>query len=458
MEAVTDPTRAMLREAWDALGGPAGMCELVEITGDPRGLLPSRLPALPAIVAAVSASTLAAALLESARRGKPPEAVRIDLDHVALAARSERYARAAGADQPDLFDPFSRFWRTSDGWLRLHTNYAWHRERALGVLGCRAQPQDIEQAILAWPGEALEDALAAAGAVGFAVRTEPDWSRHPQGRAVAELALLDTLPASGAGPQLEAGRVAGGVRVLDLTRVIAGPVAARTLAAWGADVLRLDSPHLPEIPALALDTLPGKRSALLDFADPAGRARLELLLGQADVVVDGYRPGALAEFGLSTDSLTERHPHLTVVKLSAWGAAGPWAQRRGFDSLVQCSTGIAVAEGDGERPGVLPAQILDHATGYLAAAAALVSLAGVQLGKPPQSARLSLAQTARWLTCGGIGELESERELRPGPQLVMLHGASRPVEVIGPVGRIGELRPQWSATTQLGGDPPSFGL
>ena len=238
--------------------------------------------------------------------------------------------------------------------------------------------------------------------------------------------------------------------------MIAGPVATRTLAAWGAEVLRVDSPRLPEIPVQTLDMLSGKRSALVDFAEPVGRAQLEELLAQADVVVQGYRPGALARYGLDPDALRERHPHLSLVTLSAWGVNGPWAARRGFDSLVQCPTGIAVMEGVDGRPGALPAQVLDHATGYLAAAAALLALAGIERGEPPRSVRLSLAQTAHWLMSAGTGERELEREISPEPFLVSLSGGSRPVHVIAPPGRVGELRPRWRATTEFGADAASF--
>ena len=270
------------------------------------------------------------------------------------------------------------------------------------------------------------------------------------------LPLLQSTAGEDAAREVRRDRGAVGRRVLDLTRVIAGPVATRTLAAWGADVLRLDSPSLPEIPAQALDTLPGKRSALLDLGQPAGRARLEELLAEADVVVQGYRPGALSRFGLAADDLAQRHPHLTVVTLSAWGSTGPWAARRGFDSLVQCSTGIAVAEGAGGKPGVLPAQVLDHATGYLAAAAAMLAVAGLERGEPPRSIRLSLAQTAHWLTSVGGQELGPPRDPDPERFLVSLPGAAWPVHVVAPPGLAGDLRPRWTSTTELGADPPMF--
>jgi crotonobetainyl-CoA:carnitine CoA-transferase CaiB-like acyl-CoA transferase len=190
-----------------------------------------------------------------------------------------------------------------------------------------------------------------------------------------------------------------GLRVLDLTRVVAGPVATRTLALLGADVLRIDSPGLPELPDQHLDMDFGKRSATLDLTAPGDREAFEELLTGADVVVTGYRPGALDRFGLSARALAERRPGLVVAQLSAWGAYGPWGGRRGFDSLVQVATGIAVTEGapDG-RPGVLPAQALDHGTGYLLAAAVLRSLTEQTERGGSRVVRLALARTAAWLT------------------------------------------------------------
>ncbi|MFE7838520.1 CoA transferase, partial [Streptomyces sp. NPDC057474] len=189
-----------------------------------------------------------------------------------------------------------------------------------------------------------------------------------------------------------------GVRVLDLTRVIAGPVATRTLALLGADVLRVDPPGMPEILDQHADTGFGKRSATLDLAADPGA--FEALLADADVVVTGYRPGALDRFGLSPEALTERRPGLVVAQLSAWGAYGPWAGRRGFDSLVQVASGIATVEGSVEQPGALPAQALDHGTGYLLAAAVLRALTERLDGGGSRVVRLALARTAAWLTDG----------------------------------------------------------
>lgn len=215
--------------------------------------------------------------------------------------------------------------------------------------------------------------------------------------------------AAAARPLAAAPLPAAGVRVLDLTRVIAGPVATRTLALLGADVLRVDSPRLPEAEDAHADTGFGKRSTRLDLADPADRAAFEVLLATADAVVTGYRPGALDAYGLAPDALLERRPGLIVAQLNAWGWTGPWAGRRGFDSLVQAGVGIAAVEaGDGAgalgragRPGVLPAQALDHGTGYLIAAGVLRALTDQRTGRPGgRHLRYSLAGTASWLQHG----------------------------------------------------------
>jgi crotonobetainyl-CoA:carnitine CoA-transferase CaiB-like acyl-CoA transferase len=251
-------------------------------------------------------------------------------------------------------------------------------------------------------------------------------------------------PAASGSAGASAARPAAGLRVLDLTRVIAGPVAGRTLAALGAGVLRIDPPGLPELPEAHLDTGPGKRSAVLDLADAERR---EALLAGADVVLSGYRPGALERFGL------DRHPHVVHVSLSAWGATGPWAGRRGFDSLVQVATGIAAAcAGPDGTPGVLPAQALDHGTGHLMAAAALRGLAARERGEPVRAARLSLARTAAELLAAPRREGPARA---PDPDRFRVSFGD--VELIGPPGALDGVPLAWAhGPRPLGGDPPAW--
>ena len=248
-----DETDLLLRQAWTALGGDPVLLDLVQLTGDGTGLLPSSTAALPAMTAAVTASTLAASVLDAARGMEAPKRVFIDREHVAVAARSEYYARSDALQEPDRMSPFFRFWMTADNrWFRVHGEYPWHRSRALEVLQCEDRHRSVKDAISRWRAEDLEDALDAAGGMGYAVRSEQEWWGHPQGRAVAALPLLQSETGAGTGRVADASRGTTGLRVLDLTRALAGPIATRTLAAWGAEVVRIDGPGLPEEPAHAL--------------------------------------------------------------------------------------------------------------------------------------------------------------------------------------------------------------
>jgi crotonobetainyl-CoA:carnitine CoA-transferase CaiB-like acyl-CoA transferase len=230
--------------------------------------------------------------------------------------------------------------------------------------------------------------------------------------------------------------------------VIAGPFATRTLASHGADVLRIDSPRLPDDPGSLVDTGLGKRHARLDLAAAADRRTVEDLLATADVVVQGYRPGALAGFGLDPAALAERHPHLVVVSLSAWGTEGPWAGRRGFDSLVQAATGIALECGSPDEPGVLPAQALDHATGHLAAATVLAAVARRRDEGGGWHGELSLARTAHWLLGAPRQAPEDGEPADPGPYLLSLPSAEGTVTVVGPPGS-----PPWRTAAAFGARP-----
>jgi len=447
--------------AWSALGGDPALLRRITVV-EREGALGARLPVRESARACVSACALAAAELAARRHGLAEvPAVRVDDGAVATAFTSERHLLVDGR-APVSFAPLSRFWRTGDGWVRTHANYPHHRERLLSALGLSASglsagrvpqgrgsqgpgsqdpvspgrvslgagaseaagaqavgaqaaewnPVEVDAVAAALAERSafdVEEAVYAAGGLAVALRTPQEWAAHPQGAAVAALPLVERarlddararvlplLPVTGT-PLLPA----AGLRVLDLTRVIAGPVATRTLALLGADVLRVDTPRLPELPDQHADTGFGKRSAVLDLA--ADRAAFEDLLAEADVVVTGYRPGALDRFGLTPRALAARRPGLIVAQLSAWGGTGPWAGRRGFDSLVQVATGIAAVEGRPGQPGALPAQALDHGTGYLLAAAVPRALTEQSYEGGSRLVRLSLARTAAWLTAKAPG-------------------------------------------------------
>ncbi|MBD0842417.1 CoA transferase [Streptomyces sp. TRM68416] len=389
-----------IESAWSAVGGDGALPGRVTWVAR-EGVLRARLPVRELGRACVGAAALAGAELGARRAGLGEvPGVRVDDGAVATAFTSERHLLINGR-APVNFAPLSRFWRTADGWVRTHANYPHHRERLLKVLG---RADRLEAAFAERSALEVEEAVYAAGGLAVALRTPEEWAAHAQAAAIAERPLverdrIDTAPARVLAP-IDATPLlpAAGLRVLDLTRVIAGPVATRTLALLGADVLRVDPPHHPELPDQHADTGFGKRSAVLDLR--ADRRAFEELLASADVVVTGYRPGSLDRFGLSPEALAERRPGVVVAQVSAWGAYGPWGGRRGFDSLVQVATGIAVTEGSRERPGTLPAQALDHGTGCLLAAAVLRALSEQYDEGGSRVVRLALARTALWLTSG----------------------------------------------------------
>lgn len=345
------------RLAWNAVDAARGAAErLVRVRGQEW-----RVETSPALIAAAFAA----------------------IEHVRVDGRA-----------PDVWAPFSGFFAARDGWVRLHGNYPHHAAAITAALGARDRAE-LETGLTAYEARAVEEAVRAAGGIAVAVRTPAEWARHPHGRATAGDPWV-SVAVGAARPRVRGGRLPmSGVRVLDLTRVIAGPACSQLLACLGADVLRIDPPDRPELLDQYLSNGMGKRSAELDL----NRARgcLESLLPQADIVLVGYRPGALARFGLAPEDLAERHPHLIVGSLSAWGEHGAWGDRPGFDSIVQAACGIATRCADavraGGRPGALPVQALDHATGYLLAAHVLTLLADARAGV----VRISLLGAARTL-------------------------------------------------------------
>ncbi|MFF7117364.1 CoA transferase [Streptomyces albogriseolus] len=409
-----------LASFWSGLGGDPALLSRVSAVERP-GVLPSRLPVREFAGACVGVCALAAAELAARRTGGGVvPAVRVDDGAVATAFVSERHLRTDGR-AAESFAPLSRFWRTADGWVRTHANYPHHRARLLTALGAPEDPDAVAAVLARRSAREVEETVTAAGGLAVALRTPEEWAAHGQAAAVARLPLvervrLDTAPAreftaAGGDPLLPA----AGLRVLDLTRVVAGPVATRTLALLGADVLRLDPPGLPELPDQHTDTGFGKRSALVDLA--SGREVFEELLARADVVVTGYRPGSLDRFGLSAEALAGRRPGVVVAQLSAWGATGPWAGRRGFDSLVQVATGIAHIEGEHGRPGALPAQALDHGTGYLLAAGVLRALSDQADAGGGRLVRVALARTAAEVRVGADGSAAHGGEVPATPWL-----------------------------------------
>ncbi|MEM9477782.1 MAG: CoA transferase [Pseudomonadota bacterium] len=311
-----------------------------------------------------------------------------------------------GWEMAPRWDPIAGAYRTNDGWIRLHTNAPLHRKAALSVLDCAPEASAVKAAVATSNATALESAIVAAGGAAAEMRALDDWQAHEQGRAVAKEPLI-AWDHTNAEPDA---KPLADVRILDLTRILAGPVCTRFLAGFGAQVLRLDPPWWNE-PSLEPEVTIGKRRAGLDLSNSEDRKIFENLLAKADVLVTGYRPGALAAKGYDTATRRKIAPNLIEVSLNAFGHTGPWRKRRGFDSLVQMSAGIA-HEGmiriGGDRPHPLPVQALDHATGYFMAAAVLRALRRRNQTGQITSARLSLARTAKLLSGAGTRDIAGD--------------------------------------------------
>src|SRR5262245_9017101 len=398
----------VLAALWRMGGHDASALDAIDLTGR-EPVLPSCFAVGTAAQATIAAAALAAAALWR-RRGAARQRVSVAMRDAAIEFRSERYLRAAGKLAPEIWDKIAGLYRCGDGrWVRLHTNFPHHRDGVLALLRCAYERDAVARALEHWGAEAFETAAAERGLVVTASRSFAEWDAHPQGRAVASLPLFSIDRIGDAPPEpLPAGeRPLSGIRVLDLTRIIAGPVCGRTLAAHGADVLLITAPHLPAVESLVMDTGRGKLSAHLDLRDAEGRETLAALIRDAEVFVQGYRPGGLAALGFGPEEVARLRPGIVYVSLSAYGHAGPWAGRRGFDSLTQTASGLNVAEAEAagsDQPKPLPCQALDHAAGFLMAFAAMTALARRAGTGGSWHARVSLAQTGRWIS--GLGRID----------------------------------------------------
>ena len=362
--------------------------------GDETGFGPLAIVGEDALPSSFAVTDLAVASLGAAGQAVaryaaadgPPRPVQVDRRRASFWFGET--VRPIGWSLPPLWDPIAGNYRAQDGWIRLHTNAPAHRDAALRALGLdQADRETVAAAVARWPATALEEAVVKAGGAAAEMRDLEAWATHPQGRAVAAEPLIRWEPLGAAAPiadPVDPRRPLGPIRVLDLTRVLAGPTATRFLACFGAQVLRIDPPGWNE-PAAELETTLGKRCAGLDLRDSKDRAIFEGLLSQADLLAHGYRKGALDGLGYDAARLRALNPGLIDVALNAYGWTGPWSGRRGFDSLVQMSAGVAdfgMRRASADRPVPLPVQALDFATGYLFAAAALQALTERRRGRP----------------------------------------------------------------------------
>ena len=455
-------------DLWRLGGGDSSARDLLRLSGtEPQ--LPSTFRVAAIAQASIATAGLAAAELWRLRSGAR-QTVSVDMRHAAIECRSERYLRVEGKLPPPAWDAIAGVYRTGDGrFVRLHTNFPHHRDAVCRVLNCGPTREAVQAGLMQWSGKDFEQAATDAGGVVALMRSHDEWRSHPQGEALAEMPLLSIERIGDAPPRTftQGKRPLSGIRVLDLSRVIAGPVAGRTLAAHGADVMLVASPNLPAIPWLTIDTGRGKLSTFIDLKTDQGRDTLRGLIAEADIFSQGYRPTSLATLGLAPNDLSAISPGIVCVSLSAYGHTGPWAVRRGFDSLVQTTTGFNYAEGEAaglDGPKELPAQMLDHTTGYLMAFGAMMARARQAVEGGSWHVRVSLAQTSRWLwSLGRIDGGLATPDLTPhdaqpfmqtmssgfGTLSAVRHAAilsSTPAHWARPAMPLGSHPPQWPTT------------
>ncbi|WP_261546470.1 CoA transferase [Burkholderia multivorans] len=442
-----------LTHLWQRAHGDADALSRAAVTGDDP-VLPSTFRIGTLAAATIAAAGLAAAECHRLRTGVA-QRVDVSVRDALVAFRSERYLRVDDGPPPELRHPVTGFYATRDGrWIQLHANFAHHLHGILDVLDCGERPADVAAAIRTWDGAALDTALADAGLCAALIRTPDEWAAHEHARAIAALPLFEIERIGDAPPEPIGGGTAArpleGVRVLDLTRIIAGPVAGRTLASHGAQTLLVNGPHLPYIAPLVIDNGRGKRSAWLDLRETAGVDALRALVRDADIFLQAYRPGALAARGFGPEALAVSRPGIVCVSVSAYGHAGPWAARRGFDSLVQSASGIAWREqqaAHADAPRHLPCQALDHATGYLAAFGAMIALIRRAQEGGSWHVRVSLAQTGHWLQ--SFGAVPDGMQAR---DLALDDVRDRIDRIASAFGTIDTVRP----AERLSATPPSF--
>lgn len=396
--------RRVSETLWQLASMPPSALDNLALSGD-APLLPTSFHVGVAAQATIACAALSAVTLGQ-RRGTAPQRVSVDMHDAERECTG--YFTLDGA-APTAWAPLSGLYPCADGFVRIHANFAHHRDGALRLLGITADAasvtrDDVTRALATWRKVDFESAAARAGMVASACRTFDEWDALPQAARIAALPLF-TLEKIGdadpvALPEAHDGTPPlDGIRVLDLTRILAGPVCGRTLAAYGADVMLINSPDLPNIEAIA-DTSRGKRSTLIDLTRQQGCETLRELTRGAHVFVQGYRPGGLARFGFGASDAARLSPGIVYVSLSAYGHEGAWSDRRGFDSLVQTATGFNRAEAEAagtDQPRPLPVQILDFASGFLMAFAAQAALHRQLDEGGSWHVRVSLAQTAHWL-------------------------------------------------------------
>ncbi len=394
----------------------------------------------------------------------------IDVRHAAAGLRSSYHMRlpAGGGGFKDVSNPeheaartMTQPWPTKDGrWFLPHFGLPNLKARVLEVLGCDATPEAVADAVASWDALALEAAIDEARACGAMVRSHDEWQAEPHGRVLAAKPVVEIVKIGESDPEplAEAARPLSGIRTLDLTRILAGPVAARTLAEHGGDVLMVTAEGLPQVDEHVIDTSHGKRSCFLDLKMADEAATLKELVRDADVFSQGYRPGTLEGLGFGADDLARIRPGIIYASISCFGADGPFSHRAGWEQIGQTVTGIC-HEGSPDRPKLLPGAACDYITGYLGAFGILLALARRAREGGSYHVKVSLCQSGMMIYRQGAVAFDSNRTGLSEEEIDAIRITSEthrgPLRHLRPLLQLSETPARWARPTPvLGGDPP----
>jgi crotonobetainyl-CoA:carnitine CoA-transferase CaiB-like acyl-CoA transferase len=439
-----------------------GLLELLELSGETdvsingeEGIVSSHFRVSEAAASALAACGVGANTIWRSRGGKN-QTISVNREGAGVSLLSFLCQRLDDDSQPER-DPnraLVGFYPTKDDrWVHLHGAFPRLAEGTLNILKCSNDHDSVASAVKKWNAQALEDELAAAGMCGAMARSRTEWLAHPQGIALKDEPpiVIEKIGDSEPINFSSATRPLSDVKVLDLTRVLAGPTCARTLASHGANVLKVNSPKLPSVPPFVIDTGHGKRSTFLDLTQPDDRDTLKQLAASADVFSQGYRKDALDRLGFGPGHLAELRPGIIYVSINAYGHIGPWVGRPGWEQLAQTASGIACDEGTKAQPKLISAAATDYTTGYLAAAGVITALARRALSGGSYHVKVSLTQTANWLYA--LKPAAHTTAFRPmDPEIVANYMTQSEsgfgiLHHLGPILEMSETPPRWEQVT-----------
>ncbi|KAI8260914.1 hypothetical protein K4K56_006173 [Colletotrichum sp. SAR 10_98] len=377
----------VVQEIWKGLKLPAEALSALNLENDGGSTLPSSFKIGVLAQSSIASSALAAAQIHALRNESSVPAVDVPLEHATVEFKSERLYILDGKPTPSPWGPIGGLHKTSDGHVRVHDSFPNHRDGILDLVGLphSSTREQLSEKLSEWASTDVETAATVDGKLAtYALRSYRQWDALPQSRAISNFPI-DVTQLSPEGPaglpaRMRSGntKCLQGLRVVEMSRVIAAPLCGKTLAAHGADVIWVTSPNLPDLPTMDRDFGRGKRTVQLDVHNPSDKERLIELIKTADVFIQGFRPGSLASHGLSPEEIVKINPSIIIANMSAFGPQGPWSGRRGYDSLVQTCSGMNVSEaehaGKGEPARPTPCQALDHAGGYWLATGVVAAL------------------------------------------------------------------------------------